>query len=72
MNDTLDITIPPEAACLRYVRTRAARFVRGRVSADDADDVVLSIEEASKNGVRFSGTRVRVRLAFDPKGCSYR
>jgi serine/threonine-protein kinase RsbW len=68
MDDTLDISIPPEPACLAYVRARAERFLRGRVSDVDADDVVLSLSEACKNGIRSSGTRVHVRLAFAPEG----
>jgi anti-sigma regulatory factor (Ser/Thr protein kinase) len=62
----LKIPLPLHTAALPPLRGRVRTFLSAHVSDDDLHDILLCLQEAMKNAVRFSGSRkaveVRVRV----------
>ena len=50
----LEITVPPRFAALPTARHQVTAFLGAHVTGDDLDDILLCLQEAMKNAVRFS------------------
>jgi anti-sigma regulatory factor (Ser/Thr protein kinase) len=55
-DDRLHISLPPSLSALAAVRHQVEAFLAPRVSRGDVRDIVLCLQEAMKNAVRFSGS----------------
>jgi anti-sigma regulatory factor (Ser/Thr protein kinase) len=54
--ERLHISLPPSLSALPAVRHRVEAFLGSRVPERDLHDIVLCLQEALKNAVRFSRT----------------
>ncbi len=52
----LEITAPLRVAALPPVRHQVSDFLSSRVAEDELADILLCLQEAMKNAVRFSGS----------------
>ena len=67
---SLHLTVSPAASALAATRARVRTFLRGSdVPEHVVFDVVLTLEEACKNAIRFSGSdrAIEVTVVVDPR-----
>ena len=68
---TLNLTVNPAASALAAARSRVRTFLRDfDVPEAAVFDVVLTLDEACKNAIRFSGSRrkIDITVALDTDG----
>lgn len=60
---SLHLSLPPEYSCLAAARERVRSFLRG-LSVDEAsaEDLLVCVQEALKNSIRFSGSSAPVEV----------
>ena len=64
-----DLQLPLDVAVLPLMRAQARRFLTRDAFAEDfVEDIVLCLQEACKNAIRFSGSRrgILVQLYLEP------
>ena len=60
---SLHLSIPPEYSCLPSARERVRSFLRGlSVDEESVEDLLVCVQEALKNSIRFSGGGAPVEL----------
>jgi anti-sigma regulatory factor (Ser/Thr protein kinase) len=68
---SLHLTVSPAASALAATRARVRTFLRGSdVPEHVVFDVVLTLDEACKNAIRFSGSarKIDITVALDVNG----